>query len=35
MGALGNISFTDKREAETTVEILQVRDGEAVESWVL
>ena len=31
MGALGNISFTDKREAETTVEILQVRDGEAVE----
>ena len=31
MSALGNISFTDEREAETTVEILQVRDGEAVE----
>ena len=31
MSMLGNISFTDEREAETTVEILQVRDGEAVE----
>ena len=31
MSALGRISFTDEREAETTVEILQVRNGEAVE----
>ena len=31
MGALGRISFTDEREAETTVEILQVRNGEAVK----
>ena len=31
IGALGRISFTDEREAETTVEILQVRSGEAVE----
>ena len=31
IGALGCISFTDEREAETTVEILQVRNGNAVE----
>ena len=31
MSALGRISFTDEREAETTVEIRQVRNGEAVE----
>jgi len=30
-GALGRIYFTDKREAETTVNILQVRSGRAVQ----